>query len=468
MDLGSSPAQPTEANVVSADGSRAFFTREDEAGKTQLYAHLTSAEGVQHSLLVSQSQLPGQVGQPAPGGVLGSQTTQWYSGSSTGNVGEYPDYVHASSDGVHAFFLSADRLTEDAPAGAAPKAYDFNLDSGELQYLPGVSGSIVASAPDGSAFLFEDTSTAPYELKYWSAGPSGGTVKTIAQLPSDVLTCGIVCVGPAQVSADGSSVVFSTDSPIAGFNDGGGFMEVFRYEAGAAQLSCISCPPAGIAPFGSAVMSHLIQASNSRRSPEEEVKTTVVDSRAVSSDGNRVFFDTPAKLLAADTNGDRGCEPASIFQELYACQDVYEWVADGTASCQRSGGCLFLLSSGTSKDPSILIGGSASGNDVFIATTDGLVPSDKDESFDVYDARVPRPGDNPPPPPVPCQGEACREAPSSPAALPGGGGSASFEGPGNPKPKHKKPKHKPHKSKKHHGKKRSHKRAAGHNRGGGK
>ena len=444
IGLGSSPAQTTEANVVSADGSRAFFTREDEAGKTQLFAHLTAGDGSQHSLLVSQSQLPGQVGQPAPSGVLGSQTTQWYFGEFANHIGQYPDYVHASSDGVHAFFLSTDRLTEDAPVGTAPKAYDFNLDSGELQYLPGVSGSIVASASDGSAFLFEDTSSSPFELEYWSAGPNGGTVKQIAELPQDGAQCGIVCVGPAQVSGDGSSVVFSTESPIPGFNDAGGFKQVFRYEAATAQLSCISCAPAGVAPSGAAVMSHVVEMANSRTAPEEQVKSTVVDSRAVSGDGSRVFFDTPAKLVAADTNGNL---------------DVYEWEADGVGSCQLGGGCLSLVSSGTSSLPSFFIGSSPSGNDAFIVTADGLVPSDIDESYDVYDVRVPRPGDQQPPPPVPCQGEACREAPSSAAALPGAA-SASFEGPGNQKHK----KHRKHHHRKHHHKKHGAKKS---NRRGG-
>src|SRR4029077_11145476 len=103
--------------------------------------------------------------------------------------------------------------------------------------------------------------------------------------------------------------------------------------------------------------------------------------RHFSSDGSRVFFESVAALLPRDTNG---------------VQDVYEWEQQGVGSCQgssatfsaSSGGCLYLVSSGTSPQPSFFADASASGSDVFFFTFQPLVGQDVDGLVDVYDARV--------------------------------------------------------------------------------
>ena len=77
---------------------------------------------------------------------------------------------------------------------------------------------------------------------------------------------------------------------------------------------------------------------------------------------------------------------------------------------------------------------STSGNDVFIATTDQLVPSDTDTREDVYDVRV---GGGFP---VTAAASACTNAdsckpPASPQpAIFGAPASATFSGPANPAP----------------------------------
>jgi hypothetical protein len=89
-----------------------------------------------------------------------------------------------------------------------------------------------------------------------------------------------------------------------------------------------------------------------------------------------VFFATAAKLLPSAVNG---------------VEDVYEWEQAGTGSCQseeREGGCLYLISPGTTPEPSFYLESDESGENVFFATTAALVKSDTDESYDVYDARV--------------------------------------------------------------------------------
>jgi hypothetical protein len=146
-----------------------------------------------------------------------------------------------------------------------------------------------------------------------------------------------------------------------------------------------------------------------------------VDERGVSADGDRVFFDSRDPLVAQDTNTDSPEVPC--VEEVTCAQgwDVYEW----------ENGVVYLISTGKSPRDSWLLDSSESGDDVFFATTEGLVPGDTDGGYDVYDARVPHPGDSPPAAVVPCEGSVCQGPPRvpSPLAVPA---SASFSGLGNP------------------------------------
>jgi hypothetical protein len=93
-------------------------------------------------------------------------------------------------------------------------------------------------------------------------------------------------------------------------------------------------------------------------------------------------------------------------------------------------GTVYLISSGSSARNSYYLDSSSSGGDVFLATQDGLVPGDTDDAYDVYDARIPQPGDALPAQPSLCQGSACQGPPSAPVptAAPA---SATFSGLGN-------------------------------------
>jgi hypothetical protein len=98
-----------------------------------------------------------------------------------------------------------------------------------------------------------------------------------------------------------------------------------------------------------------------------------------------------------------------------------------------SGGCVSLISSGTSKEESAFLDASENGNDVFFLTASRLSPLDVDSALDVYDAHAcsaesPCPPPPPPPPPA-CQGDACQNPVAAPTdATPG---SLTFHGPGN-------------------------------------
>jgi hypothetical protein len=237
----------------------------------------------------------------------------------------------------------------------------------------------------------------------------------------------------AQVSADGSFLAFTSGAPLTGY-DSTSTLEVFLYEGGADQLRCASCNPSGQRPLGYSNLS-LIRPDYGFRQPAN-----------LSPEGNgRLFFESQDALSQRDINGH--------------IQDVYEWEPNGVGSCQRADGCVSLISSGRSANDSMFLDSTPSGDDAFFITRERLLPRDKDEQLDLYDARVG--GGFEEAATVSCDGEACKGAIAGTPALPGAG-SASFSGPGNPVKQQKKK----HKKKKHH--KKKHQKQAKHNRGGSK
>ena len=111
--------------------------------------------------------------------------------------------------------------------------------------------------------------------------------------------------------------------------------------------------------------------------------------------------------------------------------DVYEWESEGTGSCGEGegmrGGCVSLLSGGSSKQPSWLIGASATGDDVFIDTRARLTAEAGDELYKIFDARVG--GVESFAPPV-CTGTGCQGVPAPPPAF-ATPSSVTYDGVGN-------------------------------------
>jgi hypothetical protein len=201
----------------------------------------------------------------------------------------------------------------------------------------------------------------------------------------------------SRVSRDGGVVLFKSRRSLTGYY--GGDSELFRYSAGEGGalggLLCVSCNPVpAVAPQGDALLDG--EGGGVRAGLEEPWLT-----RNLSADGDRMFFETPAALVRGDGNSGGG-SPSCISTTGGAkgC-DVYEWEADGEGSCKEEsedGGCLYLISSGSSSEQSYFGDASADGDDVFFFTRQGLIPSDQDELVDVYDAHE-------------CvKGEACEEA----------------------------------------------------------
>jgi hypothetical protein len=302
--------------------------------------------------------------------------------------------------------------------GQVPAGYGCNLyvyDNGDIHHV-----ATLTAADNGLGLggRFGD----------WKASPSGRT---------------------AQVSADGRYLTFVSLVQLTGYDNrrvgehcsssfGFACFEVYQYDLGSQDLSCVSCNPSGLRPLGRSNLS-LTRSVNLGAFPQL---------RNLPSEGEgQVFFESTDVLSAGDHNG--------------RVQDVYEWQPEGVGGCGRAKGCISLISSGESATDSFFLSSSPSGRDAFFITRSQLLLRDKDDLFDVYDARVGGGiNENTPPP---CLGEACK-GPATSAPEQQSAGSANFSGPGNEKPHKKKAKKHKHKSKKKH----AHKRAAKHNRGGQK
>ena len=263
----------------------------------------------------------------------------------------------------------------------------------------------------------------------------------------------------ALVSADGGVLLFRSQEQLSAY-DNEGQPELYRYEAGSGQLSCVSCNPTGEAPLGSAKLSSIgVSATEPQKNP------ALALSRNLSADGKRAFFETTDPLVVNDTNGRGGCELEGPPEgRTPSCLDVYEWEAQGTGSCSedvQGGGCLYLLSTGQSPNASYFADASLNGDDAFLITRSaGLVGQDQDQLQDVYDARVGGglASQNPPRAPA-CESlDACHRAPAPPPGFESPA-TANLAGPGNKK--HARHNAKKNKHKKHHKRKRT-----GHKSGG--
>lgn len=421
-----------DAHAISADGTRAFFTA---VGPGRLY--------MRENPTAAQSPLDGEGNCSDP--ALGCTT--WISESQRGIPdpnGEQPAaFLGATADGSRIFFLSSEKLTDDSTGGSGYHLYRYDVGGGLVDLTPDEADvqGILGMSEDGSYVYFaangvlapgaqpgkcvvgveanecnvyldhEGTTEFVARLR---AQVSGGDSDILDWSPTSSQIGGNqILQKTARVSDDGRALLFSSVRNLTSY-DSKGRPELYRYGPGEG-VACVSCDPTGQAPTGGAYMQKFPLILLGPRPPYG------INTRNLSPDGNRVFFQTPDQLVAGDEN---------------SVTDVYEWEAKGTGSCKsevENGGCLYLISTGTSDQPSYFGDADESGNNAFIFTASRLVPQDRDELIDVYDARVGGgvAGQNQVKP-VPCEVEACLgpppAAPDNPSA-----GSANFVGPGNPK-----------------------------------
>jgi hypothetical protein len=345
---------------------------------------------------------------------------------STTRIAPNSDFVNVAADGSHVFFTSTEVL-DGAGKGTAGAHNLYVWDGTSIRLIGELAGQdLAANGFPTSGVLANLTSWASRTV----IGPEANGITGIANDPS-------------RTTPGGTVFIFQSHANLTGF-DAGGHSEIYRYDSGSQQVTCISCRPNGTAPSGDA---SLEVYGNEFGSP--------IDAKArisnVTDDGQRVFFVSEDQLLPEDTNHVR---------------DVYEWRAPGQTGCVRSEGCISLISSGQSDKDSFLYGMTDDGHDVFFTTIAQLIGSDIPGSFSIYDARV----DGGFPNLVsttPCQGDACQGQGSTPPALPVPG-SNTISGAGNvpPPANAKKKKHNKHKKKGNKHKKKGEGKKKGKNQAG--
>jgi hypothetical protein len=291
---------------------------------------------------------------------------------------------------------------------------------------------------------------------------SEGEVTFVAGVDNDFIWKANPVERTAEASPNGRWLAFNSDDPLTGVDPTGlcggnasvgefvpgPCLQVFLYDSQSGELRCASCSPTEEAPLGNSRVIRQFQARDSFPQPR------------YLTDSGRLYFDSPNRLVASDTNG--------------LAEDVYQFEPGGAGDCGDEEGCVSLLSAGAEAEDSNLLAVDATGKNVFFTTRDQLSPLDSDELIDLYVARedggIAAESETPP---SECQGEACQPpvfVPNDPTP-----GSSTLEGSGNLEEKRAKPKKhkKKHHKKKKHRKKKHHKKSgkksrASHNRGGAK
>ena len=285
--------------------------------------------------------------------------------------------VNVAAEGDVAYFLSPSVLTtEENPNGAVAQVGKDNLyrsQEGAISFVATVTALDVDGEPlpDGQVV----------GLGQWTKS----------------LASGRVGVETSRVTPDGSVFLFESRANLDSY-DSDGFAQIYRYDSAGGSLECLSCNPTE-APASSDATLQSIALTMVEAPIDTHVRVP-----NLRPDGKRILFQSSEALAMADTDG---------------VQDVYEWEAQGVGSCQTSGGCIYLISSGQSARDDHLFGASESGDDVFFLTSDLLVGQDKDETPSIYDARVN--GGFPEPVTEDCDAESCRPPLLLPPPLPSPG-----------------------------------------------
>ena len=470
IDLGNNPNEEISSGMrpISSDGSRVFWSTGSFSGTDEVRLYMRdTARGETVRLDVAQ-----------PGAAGGEANAL---------------FEEASVDGSRVFFTDTERLTVDASRHGADlyecvlvvsggkgvcTLHDLTPESAngssEVQNL------VLGASEDGSYVYFVANgvlgSPAPSGVRHGACKTGSGVVvmcnlyvyhdgevKFIATLSTeDELDWGgengpdhTVGYLTARVSGNGQFVAFMSNRSLTGYDNrdvrsGKPDAEVFEYDAQTSGLVCVSCDPTGARPAGVEVNAVMEKGGADLAGIAEGVGFAYNSSSWVAgnlpagvslspfrqglylprglSDSGRLFFNSSDALSSLDVNGQ---------------EDVYQYEPVGVGDCmtgasgyrEQLGGCVGLISSGTSSGESGFLDSSASGDDVFFLTGEQLVGEDQDMALDVYDARVCTESEpcasTPVSPPACATADACRAAPSPQPQRFGAGPSETFSGAGN-------------------------------------
>jgi hypothetical protein len=389
------PAGPQSARFqgASVDGSRVFFT-----SCAKLTDDSTASAG--HGSIRAADCFPGE---PETGndlyeydletGVLTDLTVDKLTVEKMGdpNGAKVLGVADISENGSYVYFVAEGALTVGENAeGKEPVAEEPNL--------------YVAHLENGSwTTRFVATLVRPTRYVGGGNGQEGGDSEDWDESPA---------LNTVRETPDGTHLAFLSTRALTDYNNtdantGKPDTEIFSYDALTEKLTCVSCNPSGAQPVG---------PSSWEERQEFPFALQGYTPRNYSENGGRLFFNSDDALVPHDSNGR---------------QDVYEWEQEGEGSCNQASGCIFPISDVAGNYESFFLDASPSGNDVFFATEDQLVPADSDFHVDVYDARV---GGGFPvsvQPPSCENGDSCKGPVSPQPGVFGAPASATFSGVGN-------------------------------------
>lgn len=298
-----------------------------------------------------------------------TQTLTAISGGSGDTVdGDVVGVSAIANDGSHVYFVArgvlASNMSEDGEIAleGAPNFYVYDTENGQTTFIANLSAS--------------------------GTEPELGVEPLVAE--PDIYRS-------AYPTPNGGMLVFESNANLTGQNTSE-FFEIYRYDAESGAMICISCTPAGVTPTGDATLGG--SGGGSYAPPSQAVP--------MSENASRIFFESPDPLVPEDTNPDRPPESSTRYET-----EVYEW----------ENGQVSLISDGRAAVASGLDGTTPSGDDVFFETPESLVPEDVNPGyFNIYDARVLKPGEASPPrsevtASASCAGAECRGASAPPPSL---------------------------------------------------
>jgi hypothetical protein len=389
----------------------------------------------------------------------------------------------ASADGSKVFFTDKRRLTAASGngelfpgdgdlyeceilegAGGAPECRLLDLTPEHAGETAQVQGDVIGTSEGGEYVYFAANEALTADAVHGSCGGMSevecnlyvyhdGATKLVAALSAEDRHDWESALSgmSARVSPDGRWLEFMAQESLTGYDNHDAVndrldAEVYLYNASTGRVVCASCNPTGARPLGADYKalepgsggltggprgvweSEQWVAANVPGWLSYNLGLTASQPRYLSNSG-RLFFDSGDALVPQDVNGT---------------EDVYEYEPPGVGDCtsasatfsERSGGCVGLISAGTSAEESGFMEASEDGGDVFFLTYSKLAPQDYDNSLDIYDAHecstaAPCFPAAVPQPPACTTAEACRAAPTPQPAAFGAPSSATFSGAGN-------------------------------------
>ncbi len=256
--------------------------------------------------------------------------------------------VNVSADGTRAYFASTTAIvgSSENPHEEVAQAGKENLylsEEGTIRFVATVSERDVVG----------------------ESRPNSGQIDGLG-LWTLAVTSGHLAIDPSRATSNGTTLLFSSRANLDGYEHKE-VPEIYRYDSVDNRLHCVSCIPTKVPATGGAELESYEEGQDD---PQPFNFSGFVPN--LSPNGRRAIFESTEALVSYDND---------------EVQDVYEWEEQGVGTCTRSGGCVYLISSGESGQANYLYGVSQSGSDVFFTTADVLAAGDGN-TLSIYDARA--------------------------------------------------------------------------------